>query len=485
MPDFSLLISYIFLTSVLNSTMMEEFYISSLSFLRKEIGVIRKISAFQASIKTIVSATPRLTSLLIFVAYLLAGHTLTPTSVFAVFAYAKVLGVFSRYLGKRLGPFLDCNISVGRIQTFLETVERCNSDSSSNTTTGKQGNCFDAEECYAPGNGYAEWQQLKLMVSLTNVCCKYNEDDEIQLLKNVSIRIDGPKNVVITGPVGSGKSSLLLAILGELSICKGILESKGKMAFVGQSPWVFSGTLRDNITFHRPFDATKFQTTVEACALRKDIEQFPDGDLTTIGERGVVLSGGQKARVSMARALYSDADIYLLDDPLSSVDALVGSHIFEKYICNALRDRLCIFVTHQPCYLKHADHIVIMSEGSIGYQGSYLEIVNMKKVVPGLDKIFEGENHFHRSADRDLPGQDKLECGSLKETSLTIPKEDRNFGVVSYRTYWKYFRAGVPVYMMILLVLLSNGALGECLILSRCQIYNTYERFTLITFTTF
>lgn len=433
-------------------------------FFRKEIRVIRKISAFQASIKTIVSTTPRLTSLLIFVAYLISGNTLTPTSVFAIFAYAKVLGLFTKYLGKRLGPFLDCNISVGRIQTFLETVECPSSDSSSITTNEKNGKCFHEKECYAALNEYAENQQLNLMVSLTDVSCKYNEDDEKQLLKNVSIRIDGPQNLMITGPVGSGKSSLLLAILGELSIFKGILKSTGKMAFVDQSPWVFSGTLRDNITFHRPFDFSKFQNAVEACALRKDIEQFPDGDLTTVGERGVVLSGGQKTRISMARALYSDADIYLLDDPLSSVDALVGSHIFEKYICNALRDRLCIFVTHQPRYMKHADHIVVMSEGSIGCQGSYLEIVNMKNGIPGLQKISEDEANFKKSASRDLVRQEKREFDSIEETSLTIPKEDRMFGIVSYRTYWKYFRAGLPVYLMILLALLSNGALRECVV---------------------
>ena len=389
----------------------------------------------------------------------MAGQTLTPTSVFAIFAYAKALVVFTKYLGKRLGPFLDCNMSIERIQTFLETVERSSSNSSSNTTSEEIGKCFDKEECYVISNKYARSQQLKLMVSLTDVSCKYNEDDENYLLKTVNLRTDRPQKVMITGPVGSGKSSLLLAILGELSIFTGILERKGKMAFVGQSPWVFSGTLRDNITFHRPFDTTKFKTTVEVCALRKDIEQFPDGDLTTIGERGVVLSGGQKARVSMARALYSNADIYLLDDPLSSVDAIVGRHIFEKYICNALRDRLCLFVTHQPCYLKRADHIIVMSEGSIGCQGSYLEIVNMKNVIPGLEKIFDEEN-FHQRASRDLLRQEKREFESDEETSLTIPKEDRNFGVVSYKTYWKYFRAGLPVYLMILLVLLSNGALG-------------------------
>ena len=363
----------------------------------------------------------------------MAGQTLTPTSVFAIFAYAKAFVVFTKYLGKRLGPFLDCNMSVGRIQTFLQTVERSSSDSSSNSTNEKIGKCLHKEDRDAPSNECAQsQQQLRLMVSLTDVSCKYNEDEEKYLLKNVSLRTERPQNVLITGPIGSGKSSLLLTILRELSIFTGNLERRGKMAFVGQSPWVFSGTLHDNITFHRPFDATKFQTTVEACALRKDIEQFPDGDLTTIGERGVVLSGGQKARVSMARALYSNADIYLLDDPLSSVDAIVGRHIFEKYICNALRDRLCLLVTHQPCYLKHADHIVVMSEGSIGCQGSYLEIANMKDVIPGLEKIFDEEN-FHKNASIDLLRQEKRELESYEETSLTIPKEDRNFGVVSYK----------------------------------------------------
>ena len=320
-------------------------------------------------------------------------------------------------------------------------------------------------------NEYAHDRQLKAMVSLTDVCCKYNEDDDKLLLNNVNIKIDGPQILAIAGPVGSGKSLLLLAILGELSICKGILERHGKMAFVGQSPWVFSGTLRDNITFNKPFDSKKFQTVVENCALAKDIEQFPDGDLTTIGERGVVLSGGQRARVSMARALYSDADIYLLDDPLSSVDAQVGSHIFENYICNALRDRLCIFVTHQPCYMKQAGHIIVMNEGSIAYQGSHGEIVNMENGVSGLEKLLEDEENFQSSANKDLPNREKHELHSCEETSLTIPKEDRNFGAVSYRTYWKYFRAGLPVYLMIPLVFLSNSALGGSSVLSCIMLY--------------
>ena len=410
-------------------------------------------------------------SLLIFVSYLMSGRYLMPTSIFVVFAYAKVSGMLTEYLGKYLVRLVDCNMSIGRIQKFMRIVEDSSLDGNSKSSKGKTGKCSSNCEGDSLSNKYEHHQQLKAMVSLIDVCCKYSKDDDKLLLKNINIKKDGPQVVVITGPVGSGKSSLLLAILGELSICKGILERKGKMAFVGQSPWVFSGTLRDNITFNKPFDSKKFQTVVENCALAKDLEQLHDGDLTTVGERGVVLSGGQRARVSMARALYSDADIYLLDDPLSSVDAQVGSHIFENYICNALRDRLCIFVTHQPCYMKQAGHIIVMNEGSIAYQGSHGEVVNMENGVSGLEKLLEDEENFQSSANKDLPNREKRKLQSCEETSLIIPKEDRNFGAVSYRTYWKYFSAGLPIYLMIPLVFLSNSALGGSSVLYCVMLY--------------
>ena len=425
--------------------------------------MIRKISAFQASIKTIVSTTPRLTSLLVFVTYLVSGHSLTSTSLFVVFAYAKVLGLFSKYLGgRRLGPVFDCNMSVGRIQKFLEIVEDSCSNGSFSSANGKDANRFRGAKSNASSNEYVHHNYTEPMVSLTDVSCKCREDSEKMLLKNATIRADGPQTLIISGAVGSGKSSLLLAILGELPICKGIIEHKGKMAFVSQSPWVFAGTLRDNITFNKPFDFIKFQTVVKACALVKDIEQFPDGDLTIIGERGVVLSGGQRARVSMARALYSDADLYLLDDSLSSVDAEVGNHIFENYICNALRDRLCIFVTNQPCYMKQSDRIIVMKEGSIACQGSYTEIANAENGISGLVNIVKDEQNLYTNAERDLANRAESDLENSEETGLIIPKEDRNFGSVSFRTYWKYLRAGLPVFLMIPLVLLSNSALGEC-----------------------
>ena len=425
------------------------------------------MSAIQASIKTIVSTTPRMTSLPIFLAYLLSGHSLTPISVFVIFGYAKVLGIFVKNLGKHLRFVLDCNMSVGRIQKILETVDTCSWNGKSQQSgspkngNGKQKKAFLKGEKRVASNDHvvdgADHRDQESFVSLTDVSC--NASNYKMLFENVSLLALGPQTVIITGPVGSGKSSLLLTILGELPVCKGVLERKGKIAFVGQLPWVFSGTLRDNVTFNEPFDSSKFQRTVEACALSRDIEQFPDGDLTIVGERGIVLSGGQRTRVSMARALYSDADVYLLDDPLSCVDAQVGSHIFENYIQNALSDRLCLFVTHHPCYMKQADHIIVMNEGSIAWEGSYSEMANMKPGgLAGLETIFENEDSLDSSANYHSENPENCSFEDSQETSLMMPKEDRNFGSVSYMTYWKYFRAGLPAYLMILLVLLSNGA---------------------------
>ena len=138
--------------------------------------------------------------------------------------------------------------------------------------------------------------------------------------------------VGITGSVGSGKTSLLMAILGELPISSGHSSCNGKIAYLSQVPWVFSGTFRDNILFGRDFDEQKYNTIIRVCDLIADLECFPKGDLTEIGQRGVILSGGQRARVSLARAIYSEADIYLMDDPLSAVDAKVGKHLFDKCI---------------------------------------------------------------------------------------------------------------------------------------------------------
>lgn len=209
--------------------------------------------------------------------------------------------------------------------------------------------------------------------------------------------------VAITGAVGSGKSSLLTAILRELPLLQGEVSYHGKVGYVPQVPWVFSGTVRDNILFGLPFNEDRFEHVVHVCGLTKDLSDFTNGDLTEIGQRGVTLSGGQKARVGLARAVYSDADIYLLDDPLSAVDTKVGSKLFESCILGELSGCIRLLVTHQLQYLKNVDHIAVMEKGTIVCQGGYDELKE-KGAFFGIVELTE--------AFEDEPG--RAECDSVE-----------------------------------------------------------------------
>ncbi|XP_018534344.1 ATP-binding cassette sub-family C member 4 isoform X1 [Lates calcarifer] len=166
-------------------------------------------------------------------------------------------------------------------------------------------------------------------------------------LEKVSVTVKSQQLLTVIGPVGAGKSSLLSAILGELPCDTGTMKVKGQLTYASQQPWVFPGTIRSNILFGRELNLQRYERVIRACALKKDLELLPYGDLTLIGDRGATLSGGQKARLNLARAVYQEADIYLLDDPLSAVDAEVGKHLFEQCICGLLRNKCRILVTHQ------------------------------------------------------------------------------------------------------------------------------------------
>lgn len=150
------------------------------------------------------------------------------------------------------------------------------------------------------------------------------------------------------------------AILGELPPKSGTSEIVGKIAYAAQESWIYSGTIRQNILCGLEYDPERYRKVIKACALKKDFELLPKGDLTAVGEKGVSLSGGQKARVNLARALYVDADIYLMDDPLSAVDPKVGRHLIDNAINRFLCDKIRILVTHQLHHLKDADEILIL-----------------------------------------------------------------------------------------------------------------------------
>ena len=303
-------------------------------------------------------------------------------------------------------------------------------------------------------------QEVKPSIFLKDVSCFWNQTTELPALQSVSLSAANGQLVGITGPVGSGKTSLLMTILGELPISSGAISCIGKIALVSQTPWVYSGTLRENIVFGSKFDVQKYNKVIEVCDLEKDISSFTKRDLTEIGQRGVILSGGQRARVSLARAIYSDADIYLLDDPLSAVDAKVGKHLFDRCIKEFLHGRMRILVTHQLQFLKETDSIVIIRSGSVvSHEPSsrieqYMQTTSC--LLPQQKQDFDGEDTNREDVSVFSEETSESTNSAIEHrdrVDLRDEEEDRIVGTVKWWVYWKYLRAALPTILIISLII--------------------------------
>lgn len=205
-----------------------------------------------------------------------------------------------------------------------------------------------------------EKSQNKNAIVLTSLSVKWNPTASEDVLHDFNLIIPSKQIVGIIGPVGSGKSALLETILGELEITSGTIKKNGHISYASQQPWIFAASIRQNILFGQPYDKYHYDNVTRVCALKKDFQQFPNGDMTMVGDHGASLSGGQKSRINLARAVYRKADIYLFDDPLSAVDANVGTHLFEQCINEFLGNKTRILVTHQLQHMKDADHLVVL-----------------------------------------------------------------------------------------------------------------------------
>uniref|UniRef100_A0A8C8HQ97 ATP-binding cassette, sub-family C (CFTR/MRP), member 2 n=1 Tax=Oncorhynchus tshawytscha TaxID=74940 RepID=A0A8C8HQ97_ONCTS len=249
---------------------------------------------------------------------------------------------------------------------------------------------------------------------------------------SVSLEIKPGKLVAVVGVVGSGKSSLISAMLGEMHSSKGFINVQGSVAFVPQQAWIQNATLRDNILFGYPLEDSRFQATLEACALGPDLELLPGGDQTEIGEKGINLSGGQKQRVSLARAAYSQADVYLLDDPLSAVDSHVGKHLFEEVVGpkGILKDKTRILVTHGVSFLPYVDEIIVLKEGCVSEVGSYQSLKDSKGAFSEFLDTYakdEGKKHTGECVVCVYPTSDGEEVGlvpDLQDPQADTPPED-------------------------------------------------------------
>ena len=217
------------------------------------------------------------------------------------------------------------------------------------------------------------------------------------------------------------------------------------------------------LLFGEPYDEKKYTKVIQACALTDDINRFPNGDLAFVGEYGVVLSGGQRARVNLARAVYADADVYLLDDPLSAVDSKVGDHIFSQCICDLLYDKIKVLVTYSEKHMKEADQILVLHSGSVLGKGTFSELRKSGKII---DTIIDPSISVKKktSTQNEL---DHLRFIAIEDSfneHLEVSEEDKATGKISSLLYWDYFRAGMHPVCMALLFLLFLVTQGKSII---------------------
>ena len=400
---------------------------------------------------------------------------LSTSSTFA--AGVNYIGVVSSSL-KRIQTFLELEESVyledsysrkrtrSKIRSFLDLTNPEMSHYLSNEDLSKISKDIEKGEgvpLYEPA--LIKHQSLDITdnppddihVTLENVTCHWGGGNKSIALRNITFRATTKELTLINGPAGCGKSSLLAAILGELPPTEGNISCVGKIAFVPQTPWIFTNTLRENILLGKQFNPFKYQAIVNSCTLQKDIDRLPDGDLTVVGANGFNLSEDQRARVGIARAAYFDADIYLLDDPLSAVDLRAAEQVFGKCICGLLSKRIRILVSRQLQYVERADQILTMRAGTI--------INEVTSQVMGYRSV-----KLHppsESRERKPPNNKTVEFAIEQEiqekyrTRSNLFEEEEMMGPVSCSVYWNYFRNGACVPFIVALALFFFAVQGK------------------------
>ncbi|XP_064638747.1 ATP-binding cassette sub-family C member 5-like isoform X2 [Lineus longissimus] len=238
-----------------------------------------------------------------------------------------------------------------------------------------------------------------------------------EALFDLNLEVKKGSLIGICGSVGCGKSSLLAAVMAQMKLMSGTIKVCGDVAYVAQQAWIFNATVKENIVYGYSWDEVRYQKILEACKLVSDLEMLPSGDETEIGERGINLSGGQKQRVSLARAVYSDRDIYLLDDPLSAVDGPVGHHIFHQCIRNLLKEKTVLLVTHQLQYLNHCSQVLLMKDGRIVEAGHHNDLLQQAKEYAAIIR--------HYSSNENLASEksDIHHARSMDEISIRVSNQ--------------------------------------------------------------
>ncbi|XP_075847190.1 ATP-binding cassette sub-family C member 3 isoform X2 [Microtus pennsylvanicus] len=486
------------MNEILNGIKVLKLYAWEPSFLEQiegirqsELHLLRKGAYLQAVSTFIWVCTPFLVTLITLGVYVCVdeNNVLDAEKAFVSLSLFNILKIPLNMLPQLISGLTQASVSLKRIQDFLNQDEL-------------DPQCVE-RKTISPGyaitvhNGTFTWAQ-----------------DLPPALHSLNIQIPKGSLVAVVGPVGCGKSSLVSALLGEMEKLEGTVSVKGSVAYVPQQAWIQNCTLQENVLFGQPMRPKRYQQALETCALLADLDVLPGGDQTEIGEKGINLSGGQRQRVSLARAVYSDANIFLLDDPLSAVDSHVAKHIFDQVIGpeGVLADKTRVLVTHGISFLPQTDFIIVLADGQVSEMGHYSELLQhngsfanfLRNYAPDEDhkdsealqdadeevllvedtlsthtdltdnepSMYEVRKQFMRqmssmssegeSQNRPVPkrhtnpSEKEMQVMKAKETGALITEETAETGNVKMNVFWDYAKS-VGLYTTLAICLLYAG----------------------------
>ena len=457
---------------------------------KREIRAIQILLSIRNAINAVSMSLPIFASMLSFITYSLSSHDLNPAYVFSSLALFNSLRMPLNLLPLVIGQVVDAWSSIGRVQDFLIAEEQNddfiwdmdgkNAVSMHNASftwernvtqdpdkkpgpppkKGRSKEVKDAEKAAAKAGKPVDASNKGIDSASTLT------EAEPFKLNGLDFSVGRNELVAVIGGVGSGKSSLLAALAGDMRRTSGSVTMGATRAFCPQYAWIQNTTVKENIMFGKDYDKNWYEAVVDACALRPDLDMLPYGDLTEIGERGITVSGGQKQRLNIARAIYFNSDIVLMDDPLSAVDAHVGRHIFDNAICGLLKDKCRILATHQLHVLSRCDRIIWMQDGRIETIDTFSNLMNHNEDFQKLmattaqEEKLENEGQVNEDEVEDEKKAAKKRKQAKRGAAL-MQQEERAVKSVGWSVYAAYIRASGSLLfgpIVLLLLIISQGA---------------------------
>ncbi|KII89764.1 hypothetical protein PLICRDRAFT_39929 [Plicaturopsis crispa FD-325 SS-3] len=441
---------------------------------QKEMAYIRSLLLLRSASNSVGMSLPVLASVISFVTYSLLGHPLEPGVIFSSLTLFQLLRLPLMFLPVSFSAIADAQNATSRLydvfeaETFTDTLIHEEDLEYAIEVKGATFTWDSPPPVAEDSKKKATGAERKIAEDLAADKAKADQGNVFKM-RDIDLMVPRGQLTAVVGPVGTGKTSLLQGLIGEMRKEAGTVKFGGSVGYCPQTAWIQNTTIRENVCFGRPFDETKYWDAIRRACLEPDLEMLPNGDMTEVGEKGISLSGGQKQRLNICRAIYCDTDIQIFDDPLSALDAHVGKAVFQNVLQDGSTGKTRLLVTHALHFLPQCDYICTIVDGKIAERGTYTELManngTFARFVTEFGSKEEEEVKEEEAVEGDLEEKNVKEPGTKHATTAAGPGmmqvEERNTGAINRAIYKEYLRAGrgaIVLPLLILSLVLIQGA---------------------------